>query len=236
MTAGFSGREVAAPDGRPMPDGRLSLGMEVHATDGRYGHLSGLVLDAAVPAVTHVVVARNHHRAGRRLLPVDHLRLQRGIVQVESSVDEIGASEPVDETEFVKLGEWPHGNRQWDVGVVEVGLWYEPWFGSHPEEPMGPDDLDMVVRFDRIPPGTVEVRSSSEVFSADHELIGHLSGVVVDSRFRITNLVLRRGHWWARVEIQLPESDVAAVANDALYLDRRRDSLQLSDADHPQLD
>ena len=69
----------------------------------------------------------------------------------------------------------------WDVGMKEVyPLRY------HPASDLEPGLLDFPVMYDRIPKGGVEIRRTSDVYSAGGHHLGHLEGFLVDRDEHIT--------------------------------------------------
>ena len=62
----------------------------------------------------------------------------------------------------------------------------------------------MVVTYDRIPKGELEVRHASEVRCSDGERIGRLGGLALDGAGVIGQLVLERGHLWGKHRLTVP--------------------------------
>ena len=70
----------------------------------------------------------------------------------------------------------------WDVGIQEVyALPYRP------ASDLRPGPLDFPVMYDRIPKGGVEIRRTSDVYSAGGHHLGHLEGFLVDRDQHITH-------------------------------------------------
>jgi sporulation protein YlmC with PRC-barrel domain len=75
-------------------------------------------------------------------------------------------------------------------------------------------DERVVVHYDRVPKGEVEIERASSVTTADGELLGHVEGFVVDDDAHITHLVIAHGHAWARKQVAVAITAVTDIAND----------------------
>ena len=78
-------------------------------------------------------------------------------------------------------------------------------------------DPHVMVNYDRIPKNEVEIRRSSAVFSTDGHHLGHVEGFLVGSG-ETADIVLERGHLWARREVVIPAAAVERVQNDSITL------------------
>lgn len=203
---------------------RLRPDMPVDCTDGHVGRLADVVVDPVARRVTHVVVRRAHTVHPRaHLVPLAAVRVEDDRLQLAWSRAELEASEPVDETDFVELGGWPRRTEDWDVGIVRVVSWPRfPATGRFVES-AGPDDTDTLVEFDRLPRGTVEIRRESEVFSSDHQVVGHVEGFEVDADAEVTHVLVRRHHLLSHDTLRVPVSDIREITTDAVYLGLRSD-------------
>ena len=129
-------------------------------------------------------------------------------IAVRCSVEEANQLEPVEETAYIRLGESPELEPEWDLGVESVlaePYYYYGTVGGLGYE-TGPSDYDphVSVTYDRIPKGDVEIRRASEVTSADGHQLGKVDGFLVDDDDAITHFVLERGHLWGRREVTIP--------------------------------
>jgi hypothetical protein len=70
----------------------------------------------------------------------------------------------------------------WDVGIQEV--YARPY---HPASDLEPGPLDFPLMYDRIPKGGVEIRRTSDVYSARGHHLGHVEGFLVDRDENITH-------------------------------------------------
>ena len=79
-------------------------------------------------------------------------------------------------------------------------------------------DPHLMLSYDRIPMGEVEIRRASSVTSADGHHLGHVDGFVLDSEQQIAHVVLEHGHLWGRREVIIPASAVDRVETDEVAL------------------
>ena len=79
---------------------------------------------------------------------------------------------------------------------------------------------------DRIPDGTVEVNSDTNVHATDGH-IGSLQGFVVDpGDGRISSLLLEVGHFSKKRQISLPAAFVSSIAIDGIELTLSRSQVE----------
>ena len=84
----------------------------------------------------------------------------------------------------------------------------------------GGRESPIVMTYDRIPKGEVEIRRSSQVISADGHGLGTVEAFLVDGD-DITHIVLERGHLWGRRDVTIPIGAVARVETDSVTLTSR---------------
>jgi len=218
-----STEDLAGGQSEPM---QLRPDMPVDAADGHAGGLADVLVDPVARRVTHLVVRRTHAVHPRsHLVPVEAARVEGDRIRLSWTRDQLAATEPVDETDFVELGGWPHSTEEWDVGIVRVISWPRfPGTGRFVET-AGPEDTDTLVEFDHLPHGTVEIRRESEVFSGEHDLVGHVEGFEVDRHAAVTHVVVRRHHLLGHDTFAVPVDDIGSITTDAVYLTLLRDQV-----------
>jgi sporulation protein YlmC with PRC-barrel domain len=195
---------------------RLELGTSVHCSDGRFGELADVVIDPTTKRVTHLVVKSREEPWVERLAPVelaDPGDDATRTVTLRATVEEVRALPSVQEVGYLRLGDFPLDDPDWDVGIEEV--YALPYYPSYDLEP-GPEDYS--VMYDRIPKGEVEIRRTSDVYSAEGHHLGHVDGFLVGRDERITHLVLERGRLWNRREVTIPIGAATRVETDAVRL------------------
>ena len=200
---------------------RIELGASVRCEDDVLGELADVVIDPTTKRVTHLVVQPHHDDGPARLVPIDLAQEGDGQeISLHCTMEEVRRLAPAHELSYLRLGEFPVDDPDWDMGVQEVLAmpYYEPGLG-----PSGYSE-DAGVIYDRVPKGEVEVRRASAVTSADGHHLGHVDGFVVDGE-QITHLVLERGHLWGRREVTIPIGAVEEVETDAVTLGLTKDEV-----------
>jgi sporulation protein YlmC with PRC-barrel domain len=211
---------------------RLELGTAVRCTDGAYGELADVVIDPTRRRVTHLVVKpSNQEAAGPRLVPVELASGGEHEIALSCTIADVSALDSVVELAFLRLGEAPVEDPEWDVGIQDVLA--SPYYaGSGLGEMSAGFDANTRIVYDRVPKGEVEVRRASAVYSSDEHHLGHVDGFVVDDEDRISHVVLERGHLWGRREVTVPIGSVAEVANDVVTLSLSKDDVGKLEAVH----
>ncbi len=205
---------------------RLEIGNRVRCTDGVYGELADIVVDPLEKRVTHLVVQPEHGEGEARLVPIQQAKGrddEQREIELQCTLDEAQGFESVHEGAYLRLGESPAEDPDWDVGVEDVLAL--PYYGF--DEGAYPGELDshVTMSYDRVPKGEVEVRRASAVISADGHSLGDVDGFVVDADQHITHFVLERGHLWGRKEVTIPIGAVARVESDAVYVAMSKDEV-----------
>ena len=206
---------------------RLEIGNRVRCTDGVYGELADIVIDPLEKRVTHLVVQPERGEGGARLVPI---QLAKGgddgqrEIELECALDDADGFESVREAAYLRIGENPVQDPDWDVGVKDVlAMPYYTGVGVDPY----PSQLtsQVAMYYDRVPKGKVEVRRASAVISADGHSLGEVDGFVVDADEHITHFVLERGHFLGRKEVTIPIGAVARVESDAVHVALSKDEV-----------
>ncbi len=205
---------------------RLELGKPVRCSDDDLGTLADVVIDPTTKRITHLVVDPGREEiVGARLVPVELAQGEdddSGRISLSCTVDEAAKLPDVHEFAYLRLGEFPLDDPDWDVGVQDVLA--TPYYESTGLGYAGDLPTNVGVTYDRIPKGEVEIRRSSAVFSGDQHHLGHVDGFVVEED-HVTHVVLERGHLWGRREVTIPIGAVAKVENDAVTLSLSKDAV-----------
>ena len=206
---------------------RLEIGDRVRCTDGVYGELADIVIDPLEKRVTHLVVQPEQGEGEARLVPI---QLAKGRddeqreIELECTLDEAQRFESVHEAAYLRLGESPAEDPDWDVGVEDV-LAMPYYARSRRRRIRASSTTHVTMYYDRVPKGEVEVRRASAVISADGHSLGEVDGFVVDADEHITHFVLERGHLWGRKEVTIPIGAVARVESDAVHVALSKDEV-----------
>jgi sporulation protein YlmC with PRC-barrel domain len=177
--------------------------------------------------VTHLAVQPEQGEGGARLVPIELAKGrddEKHEIELECTLDKAQGFESVQEAAYLRLGESPAEDPDWEVGVEDVlAMPYYNGLGVGPY----PGELasDVTMYYDRVPKGEVEVRRASAVISADGHSLGEVDGFVVDADKHITHFVLERGHLWGRKEVTIPIGAVARVESDAVHVALSKDEV-----------
>jgi sporulation protein YlmC with PRC-barrel domain len=205
---------------------RLELGTRVRCTDGAYGELADIVVDPVKNRVTHLVVQPAGHEEESRLVPVELVSAgdEQREIELSCTLADAAGFEEVHEAAFLRLGESPAVDPDWDVGVDEYLAF--PYYAGLDIGPY-PGDVDpnVTLSYDRVPKGEVEVRRASAVVSSDGHSLGEVDGFVIDDDDLITHFVLERGHLWGRKEVTIPIGAVAKVESDVVHVALSKDEV-----------
>ena len=206
---------------------RLDLGCPVRCTDDAFGELADVVIDPTTRRVTHLVV-QPRKTDPARLVPIERARGGEeadGTIVLDGTVAEIGQLERVREAAYLRLGEFPVEDPDWEVGIEEMlAQPYYEGLDALGAQPIAYDD-HVMWQYDRIPKGDVEIRRASPVTSADGHHLGHVDGFMVDANDHIGHLVLEHGHLWGKREVVIPIGAVARVETDAVVLTLSKDEV-----------
>src|SRR3954447_10782684 len=160
---------------------RLDLGGRVRCTDGDLGELADVAIDPTTRRVTPLVVQPHHHgNELARLVPVERARAADdpdAAIALNFAVAEVAGFETLHEVAYLRVGEFPVADPDWDVGVDDMLAL--PYYEGIEAQPVDPDP-HVLVGYDRVPKGEVEIRRASAVSSADGEHLGHVEGFVTD--------------------------------------------------------
>jgi sporulation protein YlmC with PRC-barrel domain len=207
-----------------MPARRLDLGSPVHCADAPFGELADVVIDPTTRCVTHLVVGPHKRPDDARIVPVDWATAD-GVddaIVLSATVAEVDRLDRMHETAYLRLGEFPVDDPKWDVGIQDMlGL---PYFQGIEAQPVEPDP-HVMVGYDRVPKGEVEIRRASAVRAADGADLGRVDGFVVDAGGHISHVVLERGVLWGRREVTIPIGAVDRVESDAVVLRLTKDEV-----------
>jgi sporulation protein YlmC with PRC-barrel domain len=192
-----------------------------------FGELADVVIDPTTKRVTDLVVQPRNQHGLARLVPVALAKAGEATqpeLSLRCTVEEVRRLAPVQEFAYLRLGEFPVDDPDWDVGVEEVLAM--PYYGASGLGGYSAElDPHVGISYDRVPKGQVEIRRSSRVSSSDGHDVGHVDGFLVDEDDQITHLVLEHGHLWGRREVTIPIGAVTRVESDAVTLSLPKDEV-----------
>jgi sporulation protein YlmC with PRC-barrel domain len=218
---------------RPVSQIRLQLGKPVRCTDGVELELSDVVIDPTTKRVTHLVVQPHDRHDLARLVPISlaeqaHAQSDAAL-ELACSSEELEKLERVQRAAYLRLGEFPVEDPDYEVGIEET--YALPYYGSFApggiDAGLGPVayDENAPVVWDRIPKGEVEIRRGSAVSSSDGRHLGHVEGFLVDDQ-HISHFVLEHGHLWGKREISIPIGAVDRIESDGVTLSMSKDEVE----------
>ena len=202
----------------------LQLGRPVHGSDGPAGRLADIVLEPEERRVTHLVVEDEDGIA--RLVPATFLLpggMRDRAVFVSCTSADVAACDSIRSFVHVGLDRYPKDNESTDIGVEDTmvlpsfGAAEFGGYGGGVEEGYG-------ITYDRIPPGSAELRRASLVITADGRDVGHVDGFLVKGR-QVTHVVLQ-GHyrWWTR-PLAIAIDSVETIETDRITVALSKDAV-----------
>lgn len=210
-------RKLSTPEPGPQETAPLQLGLPVRCTDGRVGSLSDLVIDPNERRISHLVVQAPNGTA--RLVPADLLvqgPAPGQAVFLSCSIEDVLNRATIRSFSYVGLDEFPRNDDRSDVGVEDMQI--VPSFGV---TEFGDFSADLwtgyAVTYDRIPPGSAELRRGSIAVSVDGDEIGTIDGFLVAGD-RLTHVVLRHTRVTGTGPDAIPIDSVAAIETDRITL------------------
>ncbi len=195
-------------EGSPQDVTPLQLGRPVSCSDGPAGQLSDLVIDPSARQVTHLVVEAPNGAA--RLVPAELLVqgwAAGSEVVLSCSGADVSSLPTIRSFSYVGLETFPDSDERSDIGVEDLQV--VPGFGAELGDFGSDFATGYAVTYDRIPPGSAELRRGSAVVSADGGEIGTVDGFLVAGA-RLTHVVLQ--HEAAAI----PIDSVTAIATDRI--------------------
>jgi hypothetical protein len=195
---------------------RLELGERARCSDGAVRELADLVVDAAGRRVTHLVIQPKDDPGDARLVPVELAAAGPGEheISLRCSAQQLEELSLVHEHAYIGEGEQAEEEDGWEVGVRDMQVIPDYLPTAMPGELA----QEVVMIYDRVPKGEIELRHASDIYSADRHHLGSLDGLVVGADGSISELLLSRGHLWWRREISIPAKAIGELANDMVTL------------------
>ena len=169
----------------------FTIGADVSCTDGACGKVSGVVVDPAARAITHLVVGRDYQD---QLVPLALVEAADGGIRLRCTIAEFASLDPADKTVRQPSG-------LGDVPDLSRGTGWPP-----------------VITWDTLPFGEVAVRGGEHVRASDGD-IGQIQGLVMDPGSRqVTHVLLREGHVFGRKVVAIPIGAVTEVNENDIQL------------------
>jgi uncharacterized protein YrrD len=201
---------------------RLELGGAIRTADGDARVVADVVVDGGGKRVTHLVVEPDGERSAARLVALDLVRSGSDELALTCTTEALEGMEPVRGFAYVPEQGVPEDGKEWSVGVEDVIV--APTYDT---VGLGEQELDpnASVLYDRVPKGEVELRGSSDVYSADEHHLGTVLAIDVADGGQIASVAIRRGHLWWKREIAIPADAIASLETDLVTLGIKKDGL-----------
>jgi uncharacterized protein YrrD len=186
----------------------LRLNAPVVCADGPAGRLADVILDPRTDQVTHLVVEVKGFGHPQHLVPVALLQATDGReVRLRCLREELAQTEFFTETEQVPMD----GSTAWAIADDTLPFPVtSPRFGT------------LLIEHERVPPGELAVHRDTPVEASDGP-VGRLAAFVLQSDDdRVANVVVRRGYWWWRQEMEIPTAAIERIDTDAVHLNLSR--------------
>ena len=185
----------------------LTLGADVYYAEGLYGRLTHIVLNPKLRWVTHLVVKEKGQKQRERILSVKYIE-QATPKEIHLICTKEAAShfQPFEVSRYVHtptLGA--------DISVFwSIDRQAEHYFPS--------DGTYIPIKTRAIPLCEVAVNQDVRV-EATNGMIGRLRGFQVNPLgWKITHLILHKGHIWSQEEVAIPTADIESIGEKILQL------------------
>ena len=102
---------------------RLELGKPIRGSDKVFGELADVVIDPIANRVTHLVAQPAGGDGSARLVPIELVEADGGDedeIRLRCTTEDILGLDDVQEVAYLRLGESPTSDPNWDVGVENV--------------------------------------------------------------------------------------------------------------------
>jgi uncharacterized protein YrrD len=210
-------RDLSSAEANPKETTPLQLGLPVRCTDGRVGSLSDVVIDPTERRVSHLVVEAPNGAA--RLVPADLVAPGPAPAQavfLSCSIEDFLNRATIRSFSYVGLEEFPRDDDRSDVGVEDMQI--VPSFGVTEFGDFGADLWSgYAVTYDRIPPGSAELRRASIAVSPDGDEIGTVDGFLVAGD-RLTHVLLHHPRLTRTGPTAIPIDSVASIETDRITI------------------
>ena len=200
---------------------RLRFGSEVSCSDGRFGELADVVIDPKRRRVTHLAVDTTELASSRVLAPIELAENPKSGSEIvlRCTMEAARKLPPVQDVVALQVGEPPSeaqpDDPDWDVGVRDVSWMPQSDTGAMIDYPES--EPEMMMTYDRVPKGEVEIRRSTPVATADGDDAGRLVGLLLDGG-QITHFLLRSGPLWRRRDLAAPIKALETLTTDNVTL------------------
>jgi sporulation protein YlmC with PRC-barrel domain len=194
----------------------IPINAEVQCVDGECGRSTYVILNPTTRRMTHIVVQEKELPHIERLVPItmvadstpERIRLHCAKDQLETMEDFI-------ETHFIPA------DASYIRDVYGAYGTYGPngIYGGYMMWPyVIPEDVQMPVEEENVPPGELAVHRGAQVHATDGH-VGRVDEFLVDpTKGNATHIVLREGHLWGQKDVTIPISQIGRIEEEDIYL------------------
>jgi sporulation protein YlmC with PRC-barrel domain len=176
----------------------VPLDAKVICTDGSGGWSICSVLNPVSDRITHVVVKDEAYSILSRLVPVERiLSSNPQEIRLSCTKAELAMMDVFSESEFIP----------YNLSGTQFMLPYSI-----------PVVAGITLEHEKVPSGELALRRGSSVEARDG-YVGTLDEFIVEPvEYRITHLVLRKGHLWDPRDVTIPVRQIDRIAGHTIYL------------------
>lgn len=219
-----------------MPEGeQFRIGAEVRSASGEVcGEIRYFDVSSSAHTLTHVAVEESGRLGLGRLVPAGQVQADphTGKLQFLATMADFKKLDPSDVTKYVP------GSPAWaaypDEQVVEKPE-YDPIPGEQVVGSSVPWKNAPTETSEVVPSGDVEIGRHYPVHGGSHEF-GHVHGVLVDPRRRVTHVILGEWQGLRHKEVAVPFGDHDMIDDDGFHFRTSRqqmEELPPLGSDHP---
>jgi len=186
----------------------IKLHAVVDCTDGRAGHVTGVIVAPKDQTITHLVIKAH---GTEYIVPLSLLKDEADeAVTLSCTKEALRAQQPFVETDYMRT----------PVDSVEFLPGYTV-YARHTEAEMVP------VERENLPYGEVEIRVGMPVYSQDRAHIGHVDEIALDSvSGRFTHFLMAHRHLLSEKGYVVAGWQLKSITEDGIYLKIDEDEIQ----------
>lgn len=184
-----------------------AIGEPVWCSDGACGELSRIIVDLAVPSVTHLVVEPHHEHARGRVVPVVLAEARGDGILLSCTLAPFGDLDHAEEVELLPAEPW-----MLPPGYPPAGLLAWPSYEARPA----------AITHESVPLGEVEIRRGEHVHAADGP-IGKVRGLgILPREQHVTHVLLHEGHLSNSKDVAVPIGALDRIDEDGVHVSLTR--------------
>ena len=187
----------------------IPLGAKVECMDGECGKSTSIIVNPLGRKVTHFVLENDDFVGHKdRIVPVEKIADSTPkVIQLNCTIQDMVTMKPFTDTQYIHR----------DVAHYS-GAYFGHEMYAYTEPYYFPDEGAISVDAESVPAGERNFHRGMVVEAKDGK-VGEVDGLVVNPESEeITHLILQEGHLWGKKDVALPISSIDRVADDTVYL------------------